>query len=220
MKKHYISLLLSVTLIAVTLPHVSANVVADREITVENNIQESVKTDNIEDKINGNDVEKIPMTAKLEGKTITYDSVKTEKSIDRENEQKEQEIKTSNIIASRGGTVMDFTRVKRVEFVTSVYTNSNSRMEGGQYDKQGKRLTSHDMPIVALPKDIPYGSIVIFDEAILGDTCYTNVDDGGRIIWLNKEKTKCKVDIFMPNATQKEMLKYDNKTVYGWLYYK
>jgi hypothetical protein len=65
MKKHYIiSSLLSVTLIAVTLPQVSANVVADREIIVENNIQESIKA---EDKINGNDIENKPMTAKLEG---------------------------------------------------------------------------------------------------------------------------------------------------------
>jgi 3D (Asp-Asp-Asp) domain-containing protein len=132
---------------------------------------------------------------------------------------KEQETKTSNMIASRGGNI-DFQNSKRVEFIITYYSNIDSRLEGGQYDKQGKRLTSHDMPIVALPKDIPYGSIVIFDESINGDTCYMNADSGGAIKWLNSDKTKCKVDIFVPNASKKDLLKYDNKTVCGWLYYK
>jgi hypothetical protein len=205
-------------LIIVTLPQISANVGADREI-------KKVKTDDIENNKQEIDDNK-PMTASLESKVIAYNDVKTEdneENITKDNESKEQaslEDNVSNMIASRGGNVIDFSKVKRVEFHTSVYSNINTRMEGGQYDKNGKRLTSHDVPVVALPKDVPYGSLVIFDEAIFGETCYTNVDSGSAIKWLNSDKTRCKVDIFIPDATQKELLKYDNKVVYGWLYYK
>jgi 3D (Asp-Asp-Asp) domain-containing protein len=102
MKKHFISLLLSVTLIAVTLPRVSANVVADREITVENTIQENVNVEEISKNENK------PMTAILPSRTITYDGVKTEGSTTRE---------SINQIYSRGTNV-----VEEVEFTLSFYS--------------------------------------------------------------------------------------------------
>jgi hypothetical protein len=223
-KKYLTSLILSVMLVFVTLPRISANVGADGESNTENNITYENESETEEDI----EIQKTPITVALQGKTIKWEDVKTEESIALENarieaEKAEQEkvTSTTNMIASRGGDMNNFTQTRRVEFHLSYYTNQNSRMEGGQYDKQGKRLTSHDMPVVALPKDVPYGSIVIFDEAILGDTCYTNVDAGGRIIWLNSSKTKCKVDVFVPNASAKDLVtKYENKVIYGWIYYK
>lgn len=105
-----------------------------------------------------------------------------------------------------------------VKFHVTYYTNINNRLQGGQYDKFGKRLTSHPYPVVALPSDIKYGAKVIFDEPINGTTEYINVDSGGAIRWLNSSKTECKVDIFVPNVTESWIIRnLKNQTVYGYI---
>jgi 3D (Asp-Asp-Asp) domain-containing protein len=163
MKKHCISLLLSVTLIAVTLPQVSANVVADREITVENSTHENV---NVEDETKVNDIENKPMTAKLEGRTITYDSVKTEESMVKNR----QDINPNNIIASRGSN-----EVQEVEFTLSFYSTLKS--ENGNWT-----VTCQGTPLKGLENAVasnihPLGTKIYLEG--LNETV-TVLDKGGK----------------------------------------
>lgn len=210
MKKHYIlTLLLSVTLVAITLSYKSTNVVVEdasiieieNELLVVNDVAAIV---DIKPVINEPNEQ---MTTVIEGKTINTKDVKSDK---------QHEV----VIASRGISPTSQNR-RRVEFYITYYSNINDSLNGGHNDKKGKKLISHDMPVVALPKDVPYGSMVVFDEKVNGSEYYLNVDTGGMIKWLNSEKTKCKADIFIPNVSERYIIKnYENKVVYGWLYYK
>ena len=103
---------------------------------------------------------------------------------------------------------------KRVTFHITYYTSSKSGR-----DKSGTYIHSYNYPVIALPKDIPYGVKVIFDESVLGEYQYTNVDTGGAIRWINS--SECKVDVFIPNVTDKWIINNtQNKIVEGWIVYK
>lgn len=106
---------------------------------------------------------------------------------------------------------------RKVTFHITYYTNADNALEGGQKDKKGKMLESHNYPIMALPSDVAYGSKVVFNEPVLGEYEYLNVDTGGAIRWINKNE--CKADIFIPNVSNDWLIRNtENRTVEGYIY--
>lgn len=86
-----------------------------------------------------------------------------------------------------------------INCIVSYYTNENSRMEGGQKDIKGNPLLGYKIKICAAPKNIPYGSFVEMDNL----ETYKVVDRGSAIKWINEDTMK--IDVFVPNATQKQL---------------
>lgn len=76
----------------------------------------------------------------------------------------------------------------------SFYTNEDNALEGGQLDKKGKLLVEHDYPIVAMPADVPYGSILV-----IKGIPFTVVDTGGAMKWTGENE--CNIDVFIPNKS-------------------
>lgn len=74
------------------------------------------------------------------------------------------------------------------------YTNFDDEMQGGQNDRRGVPLVSHEGRVIAMPADIPYGSFINIDG--MGE--FKVVDTGGAIVWL--DENTCKVDVFVPNV--------------------
>ena len=103
---------------------------------------------------------------------------------------------------------------RRILFHITYYTNSYE--EGGIRDKKGKLLENHEYPIVALPKDIPYGSRVEFDKTINGSNEFISVDSGNAIQWINDNE--CVVDVFVPYASQSYLNKLGRHKMYGYIY--
>lgn len=103
---------------------------------------------------------------------------------------------------------------RRVLFHITYYTNSQE--EGGIKDKKGRLLINHNYPIVALPKDVPYGSRVEFDREVLGSTEFVSVDSGNVIKWINDNE--CVVDVFVPYASQSYLNKLGRHKMYGYIY--
>lgn len=131
--------------------------------------------------------------------------------------QEEERLAKENELINRG--ISDFSYSKEVLCHVTYYTNINDSLQGGNKDKKGNNLVSHDESIIALPRDVPYGSYLIFDEPVLGETIYKNVDTGGAIVWLNDYEMN--VDIFVPNVTLEWIINnLHNKTVKATLYYK
>ena len=136
---------------------------------------------------------------------------------ERIRQEEEQRLAKENELINRG--MNDFSCSKEVLCHVTYYTNINDNLQGGHKDKKGNHLTSHGEPIIALPSDIPYGSYIIFDEPILGETIYKNVDTGGAIVWLNDYEMK--VDVFVPNVSLEWIVNnLRNKTVKATLYCK
>ena len=135
-----------------------------------------------------------------------------------EREKKEAEkLAKENELINRG--LNDFYYSKEVLCHVTYYTNSEDSLQGGHKDKKGKELTSHEEPIIALPKDVSYGSYLIFDEPVLGETIYKNVDAGGAIVWINDYEMK--VDVFVPNVSYDWIINnLHNKIITATLYYK
>lgn len=132
--------------------------------------------------------------------------------------QEEEEIsEKENELINRG--MSDFSYSKEVLCHVTYYTNINNSLQGGNKDKKGNNLVSHDESIIALPRDVPYGSYLIFDEPVLDETIYKNVDTGEAIVWLNDYEMK--VDVFVPNVSLEWIINnLHNKTVKATLYYK
>ncbi|WP_125154856.1 hypothetical protein [Clostridium rectalis] len=73
------------------------------------------------------------------------------------------------------------------------------------------------MKVCAMPKEISYGSILHID----GMGSHKVVDSGGAIRWLNENKTECKVDIFIPNVSERWIINNtENRIVDAVLYIK
>lgn len=105
---------------------------------------------------------------------------------------------------------------RKVIFHITYYTNASNSLEGGHRDKKGKVLEDYDYPIMALPRDVPYGSKIVFDEAVLGEYEYINVDTGGAIQWVSDNE--CKADIFIPNVSNDWLIKNTkNRIVEGYI---
>lgn len=102
---------------------------------------------------------------------------------------------------------------RRVKFTITYYTNSPR--EGGNKDKKGKLLENHKYPVVALPKDVPYGTRIEFDNEVLGNRVFINVDSGNAIQWTEEG---CVVDVFIANASQKYLNKLGKHYEYGYIY--
>lgn len=137
--------------------------------------------------------------------------------LEQERIEREQQEAKENELISRG--VNDFSYSREVLCHVTYYTNINDNLQGGHKDKKGNHLTSHEEPVIALPSNIPYGSYIIFDEPILGETIYKNVDTGGAIVWLNDYEMK--VDVFVPNVSLEWIVNnLHNKTVKATLYCK
>lgn len=195
-------------------------IISQKEVT----IKDENKNKNTIEYLNPIEAEKAKKE-KEQTKTVAIDTNKTidipKKEVKKETKKEENpKVKTTNeqkkTSLDRGGNGQG----RRVEFHITYYTNANTKLEGGQYDKKGKKLTSHGVPIVALPKDVPYGAKVVLDSSVNGATTFKNVDTGGSIVWLNSSKTKCKMDVFVPDVTSSYIEKhYQNKVVSGWLYY-
>lgn len=157
------------------------------------------------------------------------DLIKTSKELKHQEEEKlkiqeqertkrEKELATQkentkkNVKLDRGGN--NTYKAVDVTIKTTYYTNINNAMQGGQYDKRGKLLTSYKEPIVAVPKDIPYGSYLK-----INGTMYKCVDTGGAIVWL-KDGTM-RVDIFVPNVSEGWIVRNKkNETLNAKLYIK
>lgn len=106
---------------------------------------------------------------------------------------------------------------RRVVFHITYYTNASNSLEGGHRDKKGKILEDYDYPILALPRDVAYGSKIVFDEAVLGEYEYINVDTGGAIQWIGENE--CKADIFIPNVSNDWLIRNTkNRIVEGYIY--
>lgn len=139
------------------------------------------------------------------------------KEQERIRQEEEERLKKENELINRG--MSDFSYSKEVLCHVTYYTNINDSLQGGNKDKKGNNLVSHDESIIALPRDVPYGSYLIFDEPVLGETIYKNVDTGGAIVWFNDYEMK--VDVFVPNVTLEWIINnLHNKTVKATLYYK
>lgn len=59
---------------------------------------------------------------------------------------------------------------------------------------------------VAVPKEIPLYTIFLIDNKL-----YIAVDRGGSVKMLNNKKAKMIIDIYVPNATNKQLLKMGTK---------
>lgn len=116
--------------------------------------------------------------------------IEQEQEISKKNEEQENLNKITHLDR---GTSSTYNRIN-VTIDGSWYTNADTELEGGKYDKRGKLLTSHNMPICAVPKDIPYGSLLEYDGVM-----YLCCDTGGSIIWKNNGDMK--VDFFYPDVT-------------------
>jgi 3D (Asp-Asp-Asp) domain-containing protein len=199
MKKHFIiSSLLSVTLIAVTLPHVSANVVADREIIVENSIHEN----NNEEEISKN--EDIPMTAILPSRTITYDSVKTEESIANE---------SNNQIYSRGSNV-----VEEVEFTISFYTSLPK--ENGGHTVTCKGIPLKGLEDVVANNVYPLHTKIYLDkygEVTVLDTGGKDFNNSNRLDMLIQREIKSNGKWENDDEYERRVNKMGHVKVKGWI---
>ncbi|APR02514.1 TPA: hypothetical protein ACXDAY_002198 [Clostridium botulinum] len=128
---------------------------------------------------------------------------------------KNEQLKKARL--SRGGDLSGGRQIKSIKVYVTYYTNIDNDLEGGQLDKKGKNLTSHNMKVCAMPKDITYGSILNIE----GMGNYKVVDSGGAIQWLNEDKTECKVDVFIPNVTGEWLINNkENKIANATLYIK
>lgn len=148
-----------------------------------------------------------------------YNAQLEEERIENERirQEEEQRLAKENELVNRG--INDFSYSKEVLCHVTYYTNINDNLQGGHKDKKGNHLTSHEEPVIALPSNIPYGSYIVFDEPVLGETIYKNVDTGGAIVWLNN--CEMNVDIFVPNVSLEWIItNLHNKTVKATLYYK
>lgn len=74
------------------------------------------------------------------------------------------------------------------------YTNYDDEMQGGQNDRTGVPLKSHEANVIAMPADVPYGSYINIEG--MGE--FKVVDTGGAIVWL--DENTCKVDVFVPDV--------------------
>lgn len=112
------------------------------------------------------------------------------KNIMNEIDVSESESKSSK--SSSGG--------KEVKAQFTAYYPSNSKMEGGYYDAQGKRLNPSKRTCAA-PKSIPFGTKIKVQGT--GTSCdgktYTVTDRGGAIKIVNGVY---KIDILMKNASE------------------
>lgn len=142
-----------------------------------------------------------------------YKNKLKELEVERER-KKAEENKKVNKIRNLDRDYSGNYRIINVNCILSFYTNSNSKLEGGQYDKRGKLLVSHNMNICAAPSNIPYGSFIELN----GMGVYKVVDTGGAIKWLNNNTMK--VDIFVPNATNKYLNQLGIKKATGKIYIK
>lgn len=113
-----------------------------------------------------------------------------------------------------------FSHSKQVTCYITYYFAEDSKLQGGYIDKRGIELHLHKEPIVALPKDVPYGSYIVFDTDIRGNTTYKNVDTGGAIAWM--DSNTCKVDVFVPEAQDYSWLvrNTNNTVTTATIYYK
>lgn len=156
------------------------------------------------------------LKAKEEKEKAEKIRIEKEKKLAEENRKKQEKMKLLNFPKEKGLSL----NYKKVTCHITYYTNEDSLLQGGQYDKIGKLLTSHNEPIAAAPSNIPYGSYLIFDEEVRGSKEYKIVDTGGAIKWIDNYTMK--VDIFVPNVSTKWLCSGNvtNKVVTGILYYK
>lgn len=103
--------------------------------------------------------------------------------------------------------------------ITFYYADDNT-LQGGYYDKEGVLLKSHEVPVVALPSDVSYGSWIVFDEPVRNNSWYMNVDTGGAIKWLDDNTIV--VDVFVPEADSYDELinMVENMYTTATIYYK
>lgn len=110
---------------------------------------------------------------------------------------------------------------KKITCYVTYYTNLNNSLQGGSLDKKGISILSHKEPVIAAPSDVKYGSIIIFNEKVNNNKTYKVVDTGGAIRWLDDTHTVMKVDVFVPNVSERWIIKnLENKKVDAVLYTK
>ena len=83
---------------------------------------------------------------------------------------------------------------REINVRVSFYTDEDNALEGGKYDRRGRLLASYHHPIVAMPKDVPYGSWLDIDGTLL-----QVVDTGGAMVWT--DSNSCNIDVFIPGKT-------------------
>lgn len=139
--------------------------------------------------------------------------IRLEEEMKRLEEQKKNEPYEILHRVSRGGIITEeYSHVEEVTFEVSFYSDRESiSLGGGSYGYKGDYLQNGD---IALPKDVPYLSTVIFEG---DDTVYTKRDVGGAI--RRKNGVVC-VDVFKKGYTTEQLNKLGRYRVKGYIYHK
>lgn len=127
-------------------------------------------------------------------------------------QEKIRKEKQETLRASRGMSEDDY-KPQRVKFIVTYYSDAEGLIGGGPKDRRGNPLRNGH---VALPKNVAYGSKVIFDN--YPDNIYTNVDTGGRIVWINSNT--CHIDVFKKGYSSAELNKLGKHIEWGYIYHK
>lgn len=102
----------------------------------------------------------------------------------------------------------------KLDLMVTYYTDQDNALEGGKYDRRGKILAEHDMPVIAMPKDVPYGSYLYVEDL---HTLFKVVDTGGAMVWTGENQ--CNVDVFIAGKTTEWLNKNTGKhKSAGYLY--
>lgn len=138
--------------------------------------------------------------------------VRLEEEMKRLEEQKKNEPYEILQRVSRGGEFTeDYSHVEEIIFDVSFYSDIEGYIGGGSYGYKGDYLQDGD---IALPKDVPYLSTVIFE----GDNqVYTKRDVGGAI--RRKDGVVC-VDVFKKGYTTDQLNELGRYRVKGYIYHK
>lgn len=172
--------------------------------------------------------EKIEEQRKIEETKLKMEREEIERqriALEKKRKEVEQKEKEESYGINRG----DFVRVKEVICDITYYYADDSTLEGGHYDKKSKLLASHDEPVVALPSDVKYGSMLVLNDQIVYNTSmetsntFKCVDTGGAIQWRDGDKTHMKVDVFVKDCDNETWIEHNlknKKSVKALLYYK
>lgn len=160
------------------------------------------------------------------------------KQLEAEQQQQQQAIENERqrVKVNRGGYIgnastISYRSYERVKIEYTYYYADSTLLQGGYDDKLGKRLKSHNYPIVALPEYVSYGSELVLDESVPYtleknySSRFISVDTGGAIVDKGYDGNGIRVlrcDIFVPDAYNLSSITstLSNGTVYGTLYYK
>lgn len=102
---------------------------------------------------------------------------------------------------------------EKIRVRISFYSDYENELEGGKYDKKGKLLSKYNYPVIAMPPDVPYGSVVVIQGIP-----FTVVDTGEAMKWVSDNE--CSIDVFIPGKTTEWLNDNTGVFYYDALLYK